>query len=269
MFCVLWLVTNNGSWPITQVLIRWCLRGGKYKVPCIISFRGSFLLNGHLVHYSWEFWTSYSLSNYPAKGRTTLCVTYWPSTEPSIKRCTCVNKRKNSGSRWMSYKNITRTQTAWVSCSWCQLGTRCWIENQRQTEGFGPSVTHGWATKPVLLWSEELGPICSSLSPSPTHLSHTNKINTFENKVWEIYFYKEICSFVHWSSSLCLIIFRIYMYMYMYSAIQHMVDVFTGYLALDYHRIILFTNPSARPGYDTKSIFKRSLTGLNSEFSFS
>ena len=33
--------------------------------------------------------------------------------------------------------------------------------------------------------------------------------------------------------------------------------------------IILFTNPSARVGYDTRSIFKRSLTGLNSEFSFS
>ena len=33
--------------------------------------------------------------------------------------------------------------------------------------------------------------------------------------------------------------------------------------------IIIFTNPSARAGYDTKSIFKRSLTGLNSEFSFS
>ena len=32
---------------------------------------------------------------------------------------------------------------------------------------------------------------------------------------------------------------------------------------------ILFTNPSARAGYDTRSIFKRSLTGLNSEFSFS
>ena len=27
--------------------------------------------------------------------------------------------------------------------------------------------------------------------------------------------------------------------------------------------------PSARTGYDTGSIFKRSLTGLNSEFSFS
>ena len=34
-------------------------------------------------------------------------------------------------------------------------------------------------------------------------------------------------------------------------------------------RIVLFTNPSARAGYDTRSIFKRSLTGLNSEFSFS
>ena len=33
--------------------------------------------------------------------------------------------------------------------------------------------------------------------------------------------------------------------------------------------MFLFTNPSARAGYDTRSIFKRSLTGLNSEFSFS
>ena len=34
-------------------------------------------------------------------------------------------------------------------------------------------------------------------------------------------------------------------------------------------QILTFTNPSARAGYDTRSIFKRSLTGLNSEFSFS
>ena len=33
--------------------------------------------------------------------------------------------------------------------------------------------------------------------------------------------------------------------------------------------IIIFTNPSARAGYDTRSIFKRSLTGFNSELSFS
>ena len=31
--------------------------------------------------------------------------------------------------------------------------------------------------------------------------------------------------------------------------------------------LVIFTNPSARAGYDTRSIFKRSLTGLNSETS--
>ena len=36
-----------------------------------------------------------------------------------------------------------------------------------------------------------------SLHPSLTH--HRN-INPFENKVWEIYLYKEVCSFLHWSS---------------------------------------------------------------------
>ena len=33
--------------------------------------------------------------------------------------------------------------------------------------------------------------------------------------------------------------------------------------------IYIFTNPSIRAGYDTGSIFKQSLTGLTSEFSFS
>ena len=37
-----------------------------------------------------------------------LNVIYWLSTELSIKRCTCVNKRKNSGSRWALDNNITR-----------------------------------------------------------------------------------------------------------------------------------------------------------------
>ena len=32
---------------------------------------------------------------------------------------------------------------------------------------------------------------------------------------------------------------------------------------------IYLPNPSARAGYDTRSIFKQSLTGLNSQFSFS
>ena len=33
--------------------------------------------------------------------------------------------------------------------------------------------------------------------------------------------------------------------------------------------IYTFTNPSAQAGYDTRSIFKWSLTGLNSVYSFS
>ena len=45
----------------------------------------------------------------------------------------------------------------------------------------------------------------------------------------------------------------IYIYIYIYTHIRW------SYLP----------NPSARAGYDTRSIFKRSLTGLNSEFSFS
>ena len=36
-----------------------------------------------------------------------------------------------------------------------------------------------------------------------------------------------------------------------------------------YIYIYVYNNPSARTGYDTRSFFKRSLTGLNSEFSFS
>ena len=39
-------------------------------------------------------------------------VIYWPSTELSMKRCTCVTKRKNSGSRWTLGNDI----------SWCPGG---------------------------------------------------------------------------------------------------------------------------------------------------
>ena len=123
-----------------------------------------------------------------------VCVTYWPSIEPSIKRCTSVNKRKNSGSACASNKNTIRTQTAWVSWGWSQLGTRCRIESQLQREGFGSSVTLGWATtakmrKKCCYGQKNLGSIYSCLSPSPAHPSHTTNINPFEDKVGEIYFY--------------------------------------------------------------------------------
>ena len=115
-------------------------------------------------------------------------VTYWPSTEPSIKRCTCVNKWKNSGSRWTRDNYITRfprrfepvgdKMPAWEPAAdrglWALRDPR--LSNPSQDE------------KEVLLWLEEVWSICSSLSPSPTHLSHTTNINPFEDNVWEIYF---------------------------------------------------------------------------------
>ena len=144
-------------------------------------------------------------------------VTYWPSAEPSIKRCTCVNKQKNSGSRFTLDNYITRRTDGLSQLesvgdqmpNWEPAADRGlwalsdpWLSNPSQDE------------KEVLLWSEELGSICCSLSPSPTHLSHTTNIDLFENKVWEIYFYKEVCSFVHWSLTLCLIMLHIHLYMY-------------------------------------------------------
>ena len=55
----------------------------------------------------------------------------------------------------------------------------------------------------VLLWSEELGVnMWQSLSVSNSLLKHDQHQpfrNPFANKVWEVYFYKEVCSFVIWS----------------------------------------------------------------------
>ena len=50
--------------------------------------------------------------------------------------------------------------------------------------------------------------------------------------------------------------------------VAYLDDILMKSQNVEQHKV-LFTNPSARAGYDTRSIFKRSLTGLNSEFSFS
>ena len=158
-------------------------------------------------------------------------VIYWPLTEPSIKRCTCVNKQKNSGSRWALENNITRSPGGST-----QLETGCQRDNQLADWGLcGPQwptveqlkprwernaamfkrrtwVTEGLKAlsdpqlsnpsqdeKEMLLWSRgELGSILQSMLVSNSSLTH-NKHHPFKNKVWEIYFYKEVCSFVCWS----------------------------------------------------------------------
>ena len=120
-------------------------------------------------------------------------VIYWPSTKSSIKRCTCVNKQKNSGSRWTLDNNITRCPDGSS-----QVATGCRSENQLQAEDFGPSVTHGLATKTKMRkkccygWGRTWVNI-AVCPPLHSFLTH-NKYHPFENKVWEIYIKKCIRS---------------------------------------------------------------------------
>ena len=193
-------------------------------------------------------------------------VTYWPSTVPSIKRCTCVNKWKNSetGAPGRRYWNITLTsgrgwiryayahwkqvdgrqlynqvpQTAWGSQSVSQFEFQFHFQLQLESvrnkmSAWEPTADRGlWALSNPRLSSpakmrkkccydheKNFGSICSGLSLSPTHLSHTRNINPFENKVLEVYFYEEVCSFVHWSRHYCWQCFRIYIYIYIYCVV--------------------------------------------------
>ena len=52
--------------------------------------------------------------------------------------------------------------------------------------------------------------------------------------------------------------------LFVYFAVSTVLQFLLLYLSIS-----IFTHPSARTGYNTRSILKRSLTGLNSEFSFS
>ena len=82
-----------------------------------------------------------------------------------------------------------------------QLETRYRSESQRQREGFGPSVTHGWATpakmrKKYCYGREKNLGQYSSLSSTPTHLSHKRNITLSRIKCEIERFCKEACAFV-------------------------------------------------------------------------
>ena len=82
-------------------------------------------------------------------------VIYWPSTEPSINRCTGVNKRKQEYIRQL-YNQVP--QTAWVSSSnsWSHLRDK--MPAWESAWGLQrPTVEPRQKAKEVLLWSEELG----------------------------------------------------------------------------------------------------------------
>ena len=78
-----------------------------------------------------------------------------PSTEPWIKRCTCINKWKNSRSRWSLNNNITRCPGRFKSAGdkmpeWEPAADRgLWALSEPRLSD--PSQDE----KEVLLWSEE------------------------------------------------------------------------------------------------------------------
>ena len=110
-------------------------------------------------------------------------VIYWPLTEPSIKRCTCVNKWKNSGSRWALNNNITRAQTAWVSWRQDASGVRT-SSRQRAWALSDPRLSSPARMRNKCCYGQKnFGSIYQSV-PVSTHNQH----HPFKNKVWAIIF---------------------------------------------------------------------------------
>ena len=176
----------------------------------------------------------YSSQPYQCSGlnRIARSVTYWPSTELSIKRFTCVNNRciwwKISGYNldlWTGWIRCTCNahrkqvdikqlynqvpQTAWVS--WSSSSSRSWGQDavertnarQRAWALRTPVEQPSRIRKKCCYSQRNLGSIFGSLFRLQL-TSHTWQIltllqpyrNPFDDKVLEVYFSKEVCSFV-------------------------------------------------------------------------
>ena len=110
-------------------------------------------------------------------------VIYWPSTEPSIKRCTCVS----------------------------QLKIGCRSDSQLQIGGFGSLVTPGWANQAKMrkkyCYGRRRNWVNIAVRPClHSFLSH-NKHHLFENKVWEIYIFIRSEFVRYWSRHYRLMMF--------------------------------------------------------------
>ena len=107
-----------------------------------------------------------------------------------------------------------------------------------------------WLVFPLLSYTPNLAPTDLFLVSSLEHLNG----RTFRNKekIVNFFFSEKTPDFLNVESKIC-----------------NPVGLESLKMKVMIVLMILYTNPSARAGYDTRSIFKRSLTGLNSEFSFS
>ena len=161
-------------------------------------------------------------------------VTYWPSTELSIKRCPSVNNRcirtKISGYHLDLWTGWIRcncdaqlkpvgikqlyNQTVWVSWS-SSCSSRQW--EPAPDRGLGPSGPQlsspaEWGRSAAIVrrtWGQYVA-VCSVFNSPLTHNQYQLFRNPFGNKVWGVCFSKELCSFVHY----CWLCFRMYMYTY-------------------------------------------------------
>ena len=128
-------------------------------------------------------------------------------------------------------------------------------------QSLGPQAP-GWAAqengKERLWLPEEWGSICCSSVQSPTHLSHNNTFrNPFEpfQRKWEVYFSKELCPLVFIVLTMfpCIVA-------YVLCGYTTFVNTEFNYTLLkpnnSFTRISYLPKPSARAGYDTRSIFK-------------
>ena len=104
-------------------------------------------------------------------------------------------------------------QMAWVSssssCSWREDDSGVRASSRPRAWAFSdPRFSNLARMRNEYCYGQKnLGSISSSLSPSSTHLYNSTNITPFENTMLEVYFYKEVCSFVHWSRHYCWLCF--------------------------------------------------------------
>ena len=117
--------------------------------------------------------------------------------------------RTPTGSRWASndYIIVWRSPASSSSCSWSQLGDKmpAW-ESAGRLMTCGTQRPTVWCERCAAMVRRTLGEYVTAC-PRLQLTSHTQTTLTlsqlfcdpFENKVGEVYFYKEVRSFVHWN----------------------------------------------------------------------
>ena len=132
-------------------------------------------------------------------------VIYWPLTEPLIKRCTCVNKRKKKRKHVDVMKEYRQVPVAFEL-----VGDRkAAMEASLQTEGCCPRLSNPNQDAEEVLsgfWKITQRSMVKrrswvNVAVRPCLHSSLTHHRNIENKVWEIHiFIKKCARYVHWSS---------------------------------------------------------------------